>query len=90
MSISSSAKITTDATASQVRRAIAAGLHELSPLLQDKAAQYIREPFLALVQDQDVEVRTALMAHLPQLLETLSAQLKGDERKTFMSECLKG
>ena len=72
-------------SSSAVRRAIAAGFHELCALLGDKAAFFLKEPFLALVQDPALDVRGHVMQHLTTMLDVFSAQLRGDDREAFFA-----
>ncbi|RNF19696.1 serine/threonine-protein phosphatase 4 regulatory subunit 4 [Trypanosoma conorhini] len=74
--------LATDST-EPVRRSIAAGLHELVPLLGDKAAVHLRKPFLDLLNDPQKSVLTALSVHSGILLECFVQQLKPTERKAF-------
>ena len=67
------------------RRCIAAGLHELVPLLGDRAAYYLKEPFLALLQDPVISVRQKFMEKVSVLLTCFSIQMRGDERESFFS-----
>lgn len=68
-----------------VRRAIAAGLHELFGLLGDKASFYLEDSFMALIKDSMLEVRTHIVSHLSAMLTVFSAHLKGDEREHFFT-----
>ncbi|RNF12471.1 serine/threonine-protein phosphatase 4 regulatory subunit 4 [Trypanosoma rangeli] len=68
-----------------VRRSIAAGLHELVPLLGDKAALYLRKPFLRLLSDPKKSVLNALSAHSQILLECFVHQLNPADRNEFFS-----
>jgi serine/threonine-protein phosphatase 4 regulatory subunit 4 len=67
------------------RRCIAAGLHELVALLGDRAGYYLREPFLALLQDPVISVRQKFMENVTVLLSCFSSQMKGDERENFFA-----
>lgn len=67
------------------RRAMAAGLHELCPLLGDKAAFYLKDSYAALIQDPALDVRTVAMRHLSTVLDIFAAQLKGEERDAFFA-----
>jgi hypothetical protein len=67
------------------RRAIAAGMHELCVLLGDKAALFLKDSFVALVQDPVLQVRTMIAAHLAPLLGVFAVQLKGEERDSFFA-----
>jgi len=68
-----------------VRRAVAAGMHELCPFLADKAANYLKESFVALIQDPTLEVRAALVQNLSTMLAVFNSQLKGEEREQFFN-----
>lgn len=74
-----------------VRRAIAAGLHEIANLLQDKAAFYLCDIFSVISQDPSMEVRTVLMRQAPSVLQTFSAQLRVErERDAFFMSLIAG
>ncbi|KEG14352.1 serine/threonine-protein phosphatase 4 regulatory subunit 4 [Trypanosoma grayi] len=68
-----------------VRRSIAAGLHELVSLLGDKAAVYLRKPFLELLGDSQKSVLKALSTHTNILLDCFVQQLKPTDRVAFFS-----
>lgn len=68
-----------------VRRAIAAGIHEIIRLLGDKAAMHVKEPFLALIQDSSLDVRSMMIQNLAPMLDTLLTQLRPDEKEHFVS-----
>ena len=69
-----------------VRRAIAAGLHELFVLLGEKASYFLKEPFASLLSDPTVEVRSVLVENLDPMLRTFAASLKGEEREAFFQQ----
>lgn len=69
-----------------VRRSVAAGLHELFILLAEKASYFLKEPFIALLSDSAVDVRTLLVQHLDPMLRVFSTSLKGDERDAFFAQ----
>lgn len=69
-----------------VRKSIAAGLHELIPILQQNAATYLEKPFLALLTDSSPSVRHELSLHMNKVLECFVVQLQEVERsKLFES-----
>lgn len=69
-----------------VRRAVAAGLHELAPLLGEKASQYLCETFVTIAQDPSIDVRSVLMKNAPSLLSCFASQLKAEkEREAFFN-----
>lgn len=68
-----------------VRRSIAAGLHELVSLLGNKAAVYLRKPFLDLLGDSQKSVLKALSVNTKTLLDCFVQQLKSVERMAFFS-----
>eukprot|EP00796_Vickermania_ingenoplastis_P004346 gene4346-3160_t len=67
----------------EVRRSIAAGLHELISILGDKAAIFLEKPFLQLLPDKSWPVRYALFSHIDKLLDCFISQFKGSQKTTF-------
>lgn len=72
-------------TSTDVRRSIAAGLHELVSLLGNRAALHLRKPFLCLLGDSQKAVLKALAKHTNVLLDCFVQQLKPLERVAFFS-----
>lgn len=71
---------------SGVRRSIAAGLHELVPLLDNTAAVFLEKPFLILLRDSDAAVRGCLFRHIGVIMDCFVDQLRGGlQRKAFFA-----
>lgn len=67
----------------EVRQSIAAGMHELVPILGDSAATYLEKPFLQLFTDTCWPVRFALFNHMDVLMKCFIDQLKPSQKKSF-------
>ncbi|CBH17439.1 hypothetical protein, conserved [Trypanosoma brucei gambiense DAL972] len=66
-----------------VCQSLASGLHELVKLIGDRAAEYLRKPFLNLLHSSKKSVLKALSGHTCVLLDCFSQQLKPADRTAF-------
>ena len=73
-----------------VRRAVAAGLHEVIELLGDKAALFIKDPFSMLIQDPENEVRQFIMQNLAAHMALFASQLRGEDKDSFFGGIVGG
>lgn len=69
-----------------VRKSIAAGLHELIPILADSAANFLEKPFLQLLTDSSWQVRFALFSNVEKLLDCFISQMKGSQKTNFFHQ----
>lgn len=70
------------------RRSVAAGLHALLPLLPPSAVDVLDQPFLRLIRDRDVTVRTALLGHIHAVLDYFQKSKAGAARQAFFVKVL--
>ncbi|EPY27467.1 serine/threonine-protein phosphatase 4 regulatory subunit 4 [Strigomonas culicis] len=75
----------------RVKRSIAAGIHELVPILGDKAAVYLEEPVQNLITSKEREVLNVLFEKsLKKLLDCFGVQLSGPSRTSCFEGIAKG
>lgn len=69
-----------------VRRCIAAGIHELIPLLHGRASEFLEKPFLTLLRDSDQGVRGCFFRNVYAVTDCFADQMKaGSARRAFFA-----
>ncbi|EPY25457.1 serine/threonine-protein phosphatase 4 regulatory subunit 4 [Angomonas deanei] len=69
-----------------VRRPVAAGLHELVPILGNDAYKYMESPVLSLIKDNDRQVRNLLFDNLVKIVDHFRCTMPPSQKRAFFEK----
>eukprot|EP01004_Peranema_trichophorum_P005285 NODE_414_length_2795_cov_23.818114_g355_i0.p1 GENE.NODE_414_length_2795_cov_23.818114_g355_i0~~NODE_414_length_2795_cov_23.818114_g355_i0.p1 ORF type:complete len:809 (+),score=132.24 NODE_414_length_2795_cov_23.818114_g355_i0:314-2428(+) len=87
--LSSTYKALCEDSSTETRKKMASGFHEVCSIFGEKAMHHLKDCFLSLLQDSDLEVQYTIMCNLSTILQTFNdPSIPELERNELMIQCV--